>query len=324
MTPDWLVSASDITAARRRITDHIVRTPLVPSATLSREAGARMLLKLESVQPTGSFKLRGAASRILALDRPGAGVVTASTGNHGRAVAHIARELDVPATVCVSKHVPEGKRAALTDLGCDLRVAGDSQADALREARALAEQAGMALVHPFQDPAVIAGQGTIGLELLEDEQGLEAVVVPVSGGGLASGIAVALKAARPDIRVVGVSMERGATMAQSLEAGHPLELPEERSLADSLQGGVGQATFALVRELVDEIVRVDEQAIWDGMRFAFDEHRLVLEGAAAVGIGAILAGQVDLTGPTAIVCTGANAEESQLQALAAGVETPPG
>ena len=323
MTPDWLVGASDITAARRRITDHIVRTPLVPSAPLSREAGVRMLLKLESVQPSGSFKLRGAASRILSLDDPGAGVVTASTGNHGRAVAHVARELDVPATVCVSEHVPEGKRAALTDLGCDLRIAGDSQADALREARALAEQVGLTLVHPFQDPEVIAGQGTIGLELLEDEQGLEAVVVPVSGGGLVSGIAVALKAARPDVRVVGVSMERGATMAESLHAGHPVELPEERSLADSLQGGVGQATFELVRELVDDLVLVDEQTIWDGMRFAFDEHRLVLEGAGAVGIGAVLTGQVDSTGPTAVVCTGANAEETHLQALAAGAKTPP-
>lgn len=320
-----MLSFDDVVAARERIADRVVRTPLVPSAPLSERSGASVLFKLESCQPTGSFKVRGAASRILALDPDVArrGVVTASTGNHGRAVAHVARQLGYRAVVCLSEHVPQGKRDALRSTGCELHVDGDTQSHALAAARRLAAAEGMTLIHPFEDPEVIAGQATIGLELLEEAPKLTSIVVPLSGGGLLGGVAVAAKHVRPDVRIIGVSMESGAVMAASLEAGSLVELDEVPSLADSLQGGIGRGTFALVRDLADEVVLIDEQTIWDAMRYAFDQHRIILEGAGAVGIGALLADRLTRTGPTAVICSGANAEPDQLRALAAGSATPP-
>lgn len=173
----------------------------------------------------------------------------------------------------------------------------------------------MTLVHPFDDLQVIAGQGTIGLEILEDAPGIDVVLVPLSGGGLISGVALAMKALRPTVRVVGISMEHGAVMAASLEAGHPVELPEEPTLADSLQGGIGldnRLTFDICRDLVDDVVLLTEGEIADAMGFAFGSHRLILEGGGAVGIGAILAGKVDRGEKTAVVCSGANAEPGQI------------
>jgi len=317
----------DVRAAHDRIRPVVVRTPLTPSPGLSALVGAEVRLKLETVQPTNSFKVRGAASKLLSLPDEAAarGVVTASTGNHGRALAHVAGEVGVPAAVCVSDHVPPGKVAALEALGCELVVAGGSQTDALVAAERLVRDRGMTLVHPFDDPDVVAGQGTIGVELAEDAPDTRTVLVPLSGGGLAAGVAVAVEDLLADVRVVGVSMERGAAMAASLAADRPVELPEEPSLADSLQGGVGldnRHTFALVRDLVDEVVLVTEREIWEAMRFALDHHRLVLEGGGAVGIGALLAGRVTDEGPVAVVCSGANVEAVQLAALARGEPAP--
>lgn len=325
------VTADDVVAAHRRIDGVVVRTPVVPSTALRRHLGAEVLLKLEGVQETGSFKVRGAASVLLGLDADSArrGVVTASTGNHGRAVAHVAARTGVPVTVCVSVHVPVGKVAALHAAGCEVVVGGESQSDALRVADELVVERGLTLVHPFDDPLVIAGQGTVGRELLRQAPGLTHVLVPLSGGGLTAGVAVAIKAARPDVQVVGVSMERAAVMAASLAAGRPIELPEEPTLADSLQGGIGltnTTTFPVLRALLDEVVLLSEQQVWDGMRFAFDHHRLVLEGGGAVGIGALLAGQpaVDRDACVAVIASGANAETAQVEALARGDRTPPG
>lgn len=310
----------DIEAAAGRIAGVAVRTPLVPSPELSSRNGAEVLLKLEGVQPTGSFKVRGAASKILSLDPEEAarGVVTASTGNHGRAMAYVASRLGIPAAVCVSDNVPPGKVAALEALGCELVIGGDSQSAALETAARMVEGRGMTLVHPFDDPQVIAGQGTIGLEILEDAPWIDVVLVPLSGGGLISGVGLAMKALRPTVRVVGISMEHGAVMAASLEAGHPLELPEEPTLADSLQGGIGldnRLTFDICRDLVDDVVLLDEAEIADAMGLAFGAHRLILEGGGAVGIGAILAGKVEPSATTAVVCSGANAEPGQIPFL---------
>lgn len=324
MPPEHTVTVDDVAAAAARIAGLVVRTPVVASAPLAGRVDQPVGLKLEGLQPTGSFKVRGAASRILAEPGPPedlAGVVTASTGNHGRAMAHVARELGVPAVVCVSDNVPAGKVASLRALGCELVVGGDSQSAALVTAADLVAERGLTMVHPFDDPAVVAGQGTIGLEVLEQAPDTTTLLVPLSGGGLLAGIAVAVKARRPDVRLVGLSMESGAVMAASLAAGHPVDLAESATLADSLQGGIGldnRHSWPIVRDLVDEVVLVDEDAIWDGMRFALDEHRLVLEGAGAIGIGALLAGAVTIDGPTTIVCSGANAELEHIAALAAG------
>lgn len=322
------VTLDDVDAARARIAGVAVHTPLVPADELTGRAGVPVLLKLEGVQPTGSFKVRGAASKIrsLAPDAAACGVVTASTGNHGRAVAHVARTMGVPATVCVSSLVPPGKVRALEALGCDLEVGGRSQADGLVRAADLVAERGMTLVHPFDDREVIAGQGTIGREVVEQAPEVGTIVVPLSGGGLISGVAVAAKALRPDVRVVGVSMERGAVMVASLAQGHPVDLDEQPTLADSLQGGIGtdnRFTLALTRALVDDVVLVSEQQIWDGMRFAYDHHRVLLEGGGAVGIAALLAGTVAPAGPTVVVASGANAEDGQVAALARGDAAPP-
>jgi threonine dehydratase len=310
----------DIETAALRIGSMVSRTPLVESPVLS-GGGSEVLLKLETVHPTGSFKIRGAASRILALDEVARqrGVVTASTGNHGRAVAHVARRLGVPATVCVSEGVPAGKVAALESMGCELVLAGASQSEALVNARRLATDEGMTLVHPFDDFHVIAGQGTIGLELVEASPRVRNVLVPLSGGGLAAGVAIAVKSHDPTIRVIGVSMKRAPVMAASLDRGEPVELAEKPTLADSLQGGIGldnRHTFHIVRDLLDDVVLVDEPDIWAGMRFALQDHRLVLEGGAAVGIGALLAGYVEVRGRTVVVCTGSNIEAHHLAELA--------
>lgn len=309
---------ADIARAKERIAGIATRTPIVDSPDLAEVA---VSLKLESLQPTGSFKIRGAASRILSIpetDRA-RGVVTASTGNHGRAVAHVARTLGIEATVCVSEGVPAGKIAALESLGCDLVVDGASQTEALANAGRLVSDRGMTLIHPFDDPDIIAGQGTIGIELLEQVPDMTTVLVPLSGGGLAAGVAIAIKETDPSIRVIGISMRRAAVMAASLSAGEPVDMPERPTLADSLQGGIGldnRYTFDIVQEHVDDIVLVDEPEIWHGMKFALRHHRLVLEGGAAVGLSALLSGKVAPSGPTAVICTGSNVEPHHLAELA--------
>ncbi len=324
------VTAADVAAARSRIRGLTLRTPLVPATELSRRCQVSVSLKLESIQPTGSFKVRGAASKLTSLDPEVArrGVVTASTGNHGRAVAHVAARSEVPATICLSDNVPAGKVAALEALGCELIVGGDSQAAALETAAEIVAERDATLVHPFDDVEVIAGQGTMALEVCEDAPDVSTLLVPLSGGGLAAGIAVAAKTSRPGTRVIGISMERAAVMAASLDAGHPVDLPEEPTLADSLQGGIGRdnaTTFPILAALLDEVVLLDEQAIWDGMRHAFDAHRLILEGGAAVGIAALLTGRIDLARDhhVVVVATGANAEADHVAALAQGATTAP-
>jgi threonine dehydratase len=291
------ITLRDLYRARAAIAGVAARTPLVPAWALSGRLGREVLYKLETLQPTGAFKLRGAVNRIAALgdDERARGVVTVSTGNHGRAVAYAARRQGLRAVVCLSCLVPRNKVEAIERLGALVRIHGNSQDEAEEEAGRLVAEDGMVYVSPFDDAHVIAGQGTIGLELLEDlpEQGT--VLVPLSGGGLIAGIALALKAADPAIRVVGISMERGAAMHASLAAGHPVAVEEVPTLADSLGGGIGQGnryTFRLVRDLVDEVVLLSEDEIARGMAFAYLQERLVLEGGAAVGIAALLAGKV--------------------------------
>lgn len=319
---------ADVEEARERISEIAVRTPLVSAAALDAVAGSRVMLKMETTQPTGSFKIRGAASKIGALssEEQARGVVAASTGNHGRAVAYVAARIGIPATICVSTRVPPGKVAALDALGCRVVRHGDSQAEALEAAHRLVAEEGLVMVHPFDDPGVIAGQGTIGLEILEHAPDVAAVVVPLSGGGLISGVALVVKARRPSVRVVGVSMERAPAMALSLEAGGPVEVAEEPTLADSLQGGIGmdnRFTFSMVRELVDQVVLVREDEIWEGMLWAFSRQGVVLEGGAAVGLAVLLADKVEVQGPTVVVCSGGNIETDQLLALGRGDRKPP-
>jgi threonine dehydratase len=228
----------DIYLARQKIYPLARHTPLVHSAALSIKGETAVYLKLETVQEIGAFKIRGAANKILGLapDQKERGVVTVSTGNHGRAVAYVAQQVGIRAVVCISEQVPANKVAAIEQLGAEVVICGQSQDDAGERAEQLMAEQGLAMIHPFDDPYIIAGQGTIGLELLQERPSLNSVLVPLSGGGLIAGIGLALKAADPVLRVIGVSMERSPVMYHSLQAGHPVQLEELPTLADSLQG----------------------------------------------------------------------------------------
>ena len=324
MTSGLRITLRDLYLARARIAPWVRRTPLVVSPSLSALGGVRVSLKLETAQDTGAFKLRGATSFVrgcedTALSR---GVVTVSTGNHGRAVAHAARRVGARAVVCMSELVPANKREAIEALGAEIRIVGQSQDEAEVEARRLVTDEGLALVHPFDDPLVIAGQGTVGIEILEDRPEVGTVIAGLSGGGLISGIAVALKAANPRARVVGVTMEHGAAMYESLRAGHPVEVEESPSLADSLGGGIGldnRYTFGLTRALVDDCVLVSEPEIARGMRHLYRKERVIAEGGGAVSIAAVLANKVpDLTGDVVCVVSGGNVDMDAFTRIVAG------
>jgi threonine dehydratase len=305
------VGLDDIRAAAARIDGHVLRTPMVQSANLTERAGVPVHLKLESHQRTGAFKLRGATNAMLTLsqDERQRGVVAASTGNHGRALAYAARSVGSKATICMSSLVPENKVAEVKRLGATVQIVGRSQDEAQQEVDRLVGERGMVMVPPFDNAAVIAGQGTIGLEMVEDLHDVETVLVQVSGGGLASGIAAAVKALRPNARIIGLTMDRGAAMKLSIDAGHPVAVEEYPSLADSLGGGIGldnQLTFAMCATLLDDIVLVTEHEIAEGIRHAYAQEREILEGAGAIGIAALLAGKVAPLGPIAVLLSGRN------------------
>ena len=299
---------ADVLAAAQVIRGVADGTPLVPSPFMT-EAGAHdFLLKLENMQPIGAFKLRGALNAVAKVE-DAAGVTCCSTGNHGRGVAHAARERGLRAVICMSQLVPQAKVAGIRTLGAELRITGHSQDAAQAEVQRLVAEEGLVEIPPFDDAAVIAGQGTIGLEIMAARPDLETLLVPLSGGGLAAGVALAARAIRPAIRVVGISMDRGAAMHESLRAGHPVEVEEVPSLADSLGGGIGaenRLTLAMCRDLLDEVVLVSEDEIYHAMQVLFHEDRIVAEGACVVGLAAVLTGKVRLTGPTATIVTGRN------------------
>lgn len=321
--PPAAVALSAIEAAAARVAGRVERTPLVASPSLSRLCGQPVRLKLETRQPIGAFKLRGAMNAVLALtvDQRWHGLVTASTGNHGRAVAYTARELGLAATICMSALVPTNKVKAISSLGAEVRIVGRSQDDAQIEVERLVAEQGLTPIPPFDDADVVAGQGTIGLELIEDLPELACVLIPLSGGGLAAGIAVAVKALRPSARIIGISMERGAAMAAALSAGRPVDIVEEETLADSLGGGIGLAnrvTFALCRDLIDEVVLLSEAEIAAGIRHAALVENEIVEGAGAVGIAALLAGKVSPEGPTALILSGRNIDEAVHRRIVSG------
>ena len=310
------LQAIDVFRARQRLRGHLRHTELLHSPSLTAAHGAPVALKLECRQTTGSFKLRGATHALLQLDartradagpRP-AGVVTMSTGNHGRALAYAARRLGLRCAICMSRQVPANKVTAIRALGAEVHIVGASQDEAEQQVADLMRDEKLHFVPPFDDADVIAGQGTIGLELLDDLPSLDTVLVPLSGGGLLAGIALALRHAAPKMRLVGVSMERGCAMHTSLRAGRPVQVPELPTLADALGGGIGQTnryTLRMLQTLVDDTVLVSEAQIADAIRHAYREDQVVVEGSGAVGIAALLAGQAGAQGSTAIVLSGA-------------------
>lgn len=306
-----LISLSDIDNARNLIAKTICKTPVRISETLSALVGAPVHLKLEHHQTTGSFKLRGAANAVLRLTpaQRERGVVGASTGNHGRGLAYAAKQNGVRCIICMSKLVPQNKVDGIRAQGAEVRIVGMSQDDAQVEVDRLVAEEGMTMIPPFDHPDVIAGQGTLGLEIAEQVPNAETVLVQLSGGALISGIATALKTVRPAVRIIGVSMERGAAMYECQKAGQPILVEEKATLADSLGGGIGlnnTYTFPIVRDLVDDIVLVSEKEIAAAIRHAYWEEGQIIEGSGSVGIAALLAGKVKPKGPSVVLLSGAN------------------
>lgn len=311
MTDTLSVDLGDIEAARARIADTVRLTPVNASPALSALASVPVHLKCEHHQATGSFKVRGATNAVRRLSEAERrrGVVGVSTGNHGRGLAHAARSAGARCIICMSKLVPQNKIDGIEALGAEVRIVGASQDDAQVEVDWLVTKEGMTMVPPFDHPDIIAGQGTLGLEIDEQVPEAEWVVVQLSGGGLISGVAAALKARRPGTRVIGVTMERGAAMHACLEAGRPVHVEELATLADSLGGGIGldnRHTFHMVRTLVDEVVLVSEAEIAAAIRHGYWKEGQIVEGSGSVGMAALLSGKLKPTGPTVVLLSGGN------------------
>jgi threonine dehydratase len=321
------VAATDILAARRRIRDHIRRTPLVPSAWLSTELGTDVRLKLETHQITGSFKLRGAFNATLAraaraggLSRP---LVTASAGNHGRALAYAAERLGVPLIVYAPRNAPRAKLDAIAGHGADLRLDATDYEETERLAKAVAARGEAAYISPYSDPDVIAGAGTVAIEIFEDWPDADLIVVPVGGGGLISGVAIAARAIAPAAETVGVEVEASHVFHDSLAAGHLVEVQVGPTLADGLAGNADPETitFAYIQKLISRIVLVSEPALTGAVRdLAGREHEIV-EGAGAVGVAALAARKIDITGrKVAVILSGRNIDLEKLTAVLAGTQ----
>ena len=292
----------DVYRARALIKPLILQTPLLASTDLAEKTGAQTVhLKLECLQNTGAFKIRGAANKILSLgdEEKKKGVITFSTGNHGKAVAYVAAKIGIRAVVCLSEHVAPYRVAAIRKLGAEVSVKGHSQDEAEKNYQDLTAAEGFVPVVPFDDPLIIAGQGTIALEILAALPDTDVLLIPISGGGLLAGIAVAAKSINPGIHIVGISLEQSPAMLESLKAGRPVKVEEKDSIADSLLGGIGfdnRYTFAMLEKFTDEHLLISENEIKDGLFYVFEKHRLVVEGAAAVGVGALMHQKIDVKG----------------------------
>lgn len=310
MTTEPFVTLAEIEAARRLILPHIRTTPVELSPSLSDHAGIPVHLKLEHHQISGSFKFRGATNAVLRLSdvERAAGVVGVSTGNHGRGLARASKAAGVKCIIAMSELVPQNKIDGIKAEGAEVLITGRSQDEAQLEVDRLVAE-GMTMIPPFDHRRIIAGQGTLGVEMIEAVPDLHTAVIQLSGGGLISGIAAALKSLRPEVRVIGVSMERGAAMYESLNAGQPIEVPELPTLADSLGGGIGlenQFTFAMTRDLVDDVITLTEPEIAAGIRHCYRQERQIVEGSGATGAAALLAGKICPAGPTMLLLSGGN------------------
>jgi threonine dehydratase len=322
------VTAADVQAARAAAQTVARRTPILSTRTFSERAGGTVVLKAENLQRTGSFKVRGVAAKLESLGDEGCarGVVAASAGNHAQALAAAAAARGVPCEVFVPVDAPMAKVEAARGQGAEVIVGGDSVDACLVAARERSESGGLAFVHPFDDEAIVAGQGSLGLELLEDVPELAQVVVPVGGGGLCAGVALAVKAAKPDVRIIGVQAAACAPYPESMEAGTPIEAASALTIADGIAikrpGGI---PLAILSELIDGMVVVGEDATAEAMALLLERCKLVVEGAGAVGVAALLGGQVaPVDGVTVAVLSGGNVDAGLLAAIARRHETESG
>jgi threonine dehydratase len=303
------VTVTDIEQARERIAGRIRVTPTLEKVALGEELGVPTYLKAEHLQRTGSFKLRGALNLMSQLPPEAAarGVVAASAGNHAQGVAVAASEHGLPARIFMPEDASLSKVEATRHYGARVELVGEHLTDAMEAARSYAQDSGAIFVHPFDDPRIVAGQGTVGLEVLEQVPDVSTVVIPIGGGGLFSGMAVALKARRPGVRLVGVQAAACPSLAASLEAGHPVTVESLPTMADGIAvkqpGGI---TFDIVRDLMDELVTVDEDELSRSMVYLMERAKQVVEGSGAASLAAVQSGKVELDGPLVCVLTGGN------------------
>jgi threonine dehydratase len=311
------VSVDDVEDAARRIAGHVRETPLLSAGELSRRVGARVLLKAENLQLTGSFKARGAANVVRRLPDQAlrAGVVAASAGNHAQAVACAARDAGARAVLVMPEEAPLAKVAAVRQYGGEVRLHGGTYDDARAEARRLSEQEGMTLVHAFDAPEVVAGQGTVGLELAHRGPDLGLVVLPLGGGGLAAGVGLAVKARLPGVRVVGVQAEACAPYIDSLAAHRPIGARSANTICDGIAvKRPGDFTLPLVERYVDDVVTVSDDEVAQAMVLLLERSKLVVEGAGAVAVAALMQGRVapPAAGAVCAVLSGGNVDASLL------------
>lgn len=304
------VSIADIWEAHRLLKPRLHHTPLAPSRTLHDITGADIYLKAENMQRSGSFKVRGAMFKVAQLSEQerACGVIAASAGNHAQGVAIAAAQAGIPCTIVMPETAPLAKIVATQGYGAQVVLHGFTYDDAYQHCLELQEQSGATFVHAFDDPVVIAGQGTLGLEMLSDLPDADALVVPIGGGGLISGIAIAAKALHPNITVIGVQAAGAASTRASLDAGSLHTLSTITTIADGIAvKRPGELTFEIIRQLVDEVVTVEDEAIISAVLFLMERNKMMVEGAGAVGVAAMLSGAVKLPGKKVLVpLTGGN------------------
>lgn len=306
-----LVTLEDLEDAARALRGVVVRTPLLPVPALAGGPGAPVWVKPEMLQPSGAFKLRGAyyfLSRLSAAERA-RGVVAPSSGNHAQAIAMAAALFGIPCTVVMPTTVTAAKREGAARLGARVELAGTKTHERLARAEEIVQAEGATLVPPYDHPWIIAGQGTAGLEIVEDLPAVATVIVPVGGGGLSAGVAAAVKLRRPEARVIAVEPTGAPKLARAREAGRPVQLPNTHSLADGLMAvEVGHLPFAHHERFVDEVVSVDDDALIGAMRLLLDRTKVVTEPSGAITVAALMSGRVRIEGPTVAVLSGGNIE----------------
>lgn len=322
MTDTPTVTLEDVRDAAARIKGVAHRTPVLRSRTLDRLVGAEVFVKCENFQRIGAFKFRGAynAASRLSPEQVAKGIAAYSSGNHAQAVALAARELGTTAVILMPEDTPRSKREATADYGAEIVTYDRYTGDRVAIGEALAADRGLALIPPYEHPHVIAGQGTAALELLEETGDLDALVVPVGGGGLIAGSATAAKGLRPGVRVIGVEPEAGDDTKRSLEAGRRVSVPVPRTIADGQAADIpGELTFSVNRRLVDDIALVSDDRIRDAMRFAFERMKIVVEPSGASGLAALLARRIDpLPRRIGVIVSGGNISAERFAGILGG------
>jgi threonine dehydratase len=313
-----VISARDVEAARAAVETVARRTPILSTRTFSERAGGTVVLKAENLQRTGSFKVRGVAAKLAALGEEGCarGVVAASAGNHAQGVALASSLLGVRSTVFMPMGAPLPKVAATREYGADVRMQGHAIDETLAAAQEYAHETGAVFIHPFDHPDIIAGQGTVGLEILEQCPEVRTIVVGIGGGGLAAGIAVAVKALRPDVKLIGVQAEGAAAYPPSLTAGHPVSIDHLSTMADGIKvGRPGDVPFKIIGDLVDEVRTVSEDALSSALLLCLERAKLVVEPAGASPVAALLSEPQAFEGPVVALLSGGNVDPLLMQRI---------